>query len=394
MLARLALAVSLFGVVVGVVVISVVGCGGRSYSSPFVACSTPKRNFDLTGAQHGSPALLGVTLAGQRSIIYAEGKSGAVYSSRTRGATWKRFGRGVEGVPCELIALDVRRPAIMFAGNGDELARSADAGSHWTTLTLPDSARATGVAIQASGNRTAYAWGFGGGHGGLTPGPPPGGVFRSSDSGLTWEKIASYEPDAVALSPPNMLYVAAESGLYETTDGGSHWRLPSRGLPQPYGHADNYDLASIAPRDAAIALVDARSGRQMNRGTYWGQFTKIIFRTVNGGDRWEPSLRLLDVSDLMFAPDTSSVAYVVGAQANSSYTGTTRFHLFRTADAGKHWQAYTGRSQNGRLITRLLVDPSATNTLYAETQDNRLARSLDRGETWTLLPRLPDAGTR
>jgi hypothetical protein len=193
----------------------------------------------------------------------------------------------------------------MFATNGDELDRSADAGGHWTALTLPGSARATGVAVQPGGDRIVYAWGFGGGHGGLTPGPPPGGIFRSADSGITWKKIASYEPDAVvtAATAPGTLIVAAETGLYRSTDAGAHWQTLGHGLPHPYGHQDNYNLAAISPASAKIAFASGSSERQMNRGHYWGQFTFIVFRTTNGGRSWTPSLRLLDTSQIAFAPE-------------------------------------------------------------------------------------------
>jgi photosystem II stability/assembly factor-like uncharacterized protein len=131
----------------------------------------------------------------------------------------------------------------MFATNGDQLARTNDAGSHWTTLKLPGSARATGVAIAPSDGRIIYAWGFYGAHGGLTPGPPPGGLFRSSDAGVTWKRIATYEPNAVAIAPsaPGTLLVTTEGGLYETTDGGRDWQALQKDLPHPYGNPDYYD---------------------------------------------------------------------------------------------------------------------------------------------------------
>jgi photosystem II stability/assembly factor-like uncharacterized protein len=386
-------------------IVALVGCGG-SYTSPFVSCSTPDRHFDLTGRRHGNPSLLGVVRRKGGSVVYAEGASGAVFASRTRGSTWTRVGRGVEGVPCALFALDLRRPRIMFAGNGDEIARSSDAGAHWTSIKLPHSSRASSVLILPTDDRLVYAWGFGGGHGGLTPGPPPGGVFRSDDAGLSWKKIASYEPDTVAVGPsaPRVLYVAAETGLYESSDGGAHWRAPTDGLPHPYANGtESYRLAVVAPTNAHVALVDADSERQMKRGPYWGEATRIVFRTTDGGRRWNPVLRLLYVADIAFTPNSSSETYVVGDQANSTYTGTTDSHLFRTVDSGAHWKAYpgrvpgratitpTGRRYYNAAIATLYVDPYAENVLYGTTADGCLARSYDHGRSWSCLPALADA---
>ena len=377
------------------------GCGGSSYSSQFISCSTPQRHYDLSGKRRGRPSLVAVGRNGGTSVLYAMGKSGIAYESRTHGSTWQRLGRGLQGVPCALAALDPQRPQLMFATNGDELARSVDAGGHWTTLKLPGSARATGVAVQPGDDGIVYAWGFGGGHGGLTPGPPPGGIFRSDDAGVTWKKIGSYEPDAVApaASASGMLLVAAETGLYVSTDAGAHWQTLGRGLPHPYANGeDNYNLAAIAPASANIAFASGSSQRQMNRGHYSGQFTFIVFRTTDGGSSWTPSLRLLDTSQIAFAPGSSSVAYVLGDQANGTYTDTTKFHLFRTDDSGRHWQKFTGevpgqstsvatvsRSNPNQLAT-LKADPVTPRILYGQTVGGRFARSLDGGRTWTFLP--------
>lgn len=397
----LAPAVAIFVVAAGV------GCGS-SFVSSYVPCSTPQRHFDLKGAQHGPPSLLGVAPARTGSVVFAEGRSGVVYVSRSHGATWQRFGRGVEGVPCSLVSLDPKRPNLMFATNGDQLARTDDAGSHWTTLKLPGSARATGVAIAPSDGRIIYAWGFYGAHGGLTQGPPPGGLFRSSDAGVTWKRIATYEPNAVAVAPsaPGALLVTTEGGFFETTDSGRNWKTLQRDLPHPYGHPDYYDVVAISPTATSRAFVDGQSDRQMGTGPYDGQFTSIVFHTGDGGLDWSPSLRLINAYDIVFAPRSSAVAYVTGDQSNPDHTAATRFHLFRTDDAGQHWIAYRGRvpapsadqgsavRPRSSTVQQLFVDPDAPSVLYGETSDGRLARSPNRGKTWTLLPSLPDQPQR
>jgi photosystem II stability/assembly factor-like uncharacterized protein len=218
------------------------------------------RNFDLTGEEHGAPTLLGVSRAARGSTVYASSRSGIVYQSDTRGTRWKRFGRGVEGIPCGLLAIDRKTPTTMFAGNGDEIARSVDAGSHWSMIKLPHSSRATSVAIQPSDSRHVFAWGVGGAHGGLTPGPPPGGMFASKDGGLTWQKIADYEAYedhdvALAAPAPATLYIATPAGLFQTADGGDSWRELTRGLPHPNHGPDDYDFVTAAPTTAAVAFA-------------------------------------------------------------------------------------------------------------------------------------------
>jgi hypothetical protein len=105
------------------------GCG--AYKSPLVPCSASPRSYDLTGERHGPPQLLGAARASHRSIVYAVATSGGVYSSTTHGSSWHLVGPGIEGEPCGLLALDAAQPQTMYAGNGDVLFRSTDAGAKW-----------------------------------------------------------------------------------------------------------------------------------------------------------------------------------------------------------------------------------------------------------------------
>jgi hypothetical protein len=105
---------------------------------------------------------------------------------------------------------------------------------------------------------------------------------------------------------------------------------------------------------------------------------------------WKPSLRLIYASQVFFAPGSSSIAYVLGAQANSTHTTATTFHLFATTDSGRHWRAFLGTVPgNGRRadsLVDLVVDSVQARILYGQTAAGRLARSLDGGRTWAFIP--------
>ena len=86
-------------------------------------------------------------------------------------------------------------------------------------------------------------------------------LFKSSDSGKTWNSIASNLPEkgavlAIDEDPlnPQLLFVGTEFGLFFSLDGGSHWTQLKGGMP------------TIAVRDIAIQkresdLVAATFGR-------------------------------------------------------------------------------------------------------------------------------------
>ncbi|HEY3738649.1 MAG TPA: SBBP repeat-containing protein, partial [Bryobacteraceae bacterium] len=54
-------------------------------------------------------------------------------------------------------------------------------------------------------------------------------ILRSLDRGLTWQKLSSTNvPLPISITPhptdPQTLYVAAQSGIYKTSDGAQTWR--------------------------------------------------------------------------------------------------------------------------------------------------------------------------
>jgi photosystem II stability/assembly factor-like uncharacterized protein len=100
--------------------------------------------------------------------------------------------------------------------------------------------------------------------------PASGGVFRSSDGGISWapaglpgERVA----DLVWLGP--FLYAAAESGVFRTDDGGRTWARISDSPGRP-----NRLLFPLAPAAGLEAFLATDRG---------------LFRTVDGGQHWAPS---------------------------------------------------------------------------------------------------------
>jgi hypothetical protein len=66
------------------------------------------------------------------------------------------------------------------------------------------------------------------------------------------------------------------------------------------------------------------------------------------------------------------------------YAGTTS-GLFKSTDGGATWSVGTGLSYFS-TVTALGIDPSATSTLYAAVNGDRMYKSVDGGASWTPLP--------
>ncbi len=395
------------------VVIAVSGCGSSSRaSSSFVPCSVAHRTYDLKRKQQGQPHLLAVAERAGGSVIYAVSPSGFVFASRNEGCAWTRFGRRVPGLPDGVVAIDPAKPSVMFAENGDAIARTADAGAHWAKVDLPGGARAKSVLFAGEGGRTVYAWGgVPGGNGGFKLEGPPGEMFRSDDGGVTWRKVANPDPYGtgyvgVAASRPRTVYVGTDSGLFLTTDGGGSWTGRTNGLPSLYGQPPTIDAVAVSPTDSSLAFADAMQKTGMSgHAVGWMNSDPLetIFRTTDGGKSWQPALTGEFGADngIVFAPHSARTAYALVLRANRARTNSTPGELYVTHDGGTSWHALPGRVPgpcrypgadpcgDSHAITTLMVDPLHENVLYGETGGGRFARSVNGGRSWTFMPMPP-----
>jgi hypothetical protein len=115
------------------------------------------------------------------------------------------------------------------------------------------------------------------------------GVYRSTDGGLTWQKVLHKGPDVGAADlafepenpqviyatvwqarrPPWSVYGPLEgpgSGLFKSTDGGDHWtQLTGNGLPEGAWRRSGVAVARGTRGQRVYALIDAASGSGLFR---------------------------------------------------------------------------------------------------------------------------------
>jgi photosystem II stability/assembly factor-like uncharacterized protein len=124
---------------------------------------------------------------------------------------------------------------------------------------------------------------------------PGGGVFKSTDGGMTWTFMGLKETQQIGrivIHPtnPDIVYVAAlghawganpERGLYKTTDGGKTWTL-SKFISDKAGFVD----IAMDPTDPNVLFA---SSWQRVRGPYFlnsGGPGSALWKTTDGGDTW------------------------------------------------------------------------------------------------------------
>lgn len=229
-----------------------------------------------------------------------------------------------------------------------------------------------------------------------------GGVWKTSNAGLTWEnlsddffKVGTIGAIAVSESDPNVIYVGTGEksirgvttshgdGVWKSTDAGKSWNFV--GLPE----AGQISRIKVHPRNPDLAYVGVQ-------GQIWGpNEERGVYRTKDGGQTWEQVLSVdpnTGATDLRMDPSNPRVLYAAmwehGRKPWYILSGGTAGGIFKSTDGGDSWTKLSGGLPE--FIGKVGVDISASspNRLYAIVEaspgQGGLYRSDDGGETWVL----------
>ena len=372
------------------------------------------------------------------STVFAGGPDGA-YKSVDGGETWEPAVAGLDNprVLAMAVSPGFATDATVFAGVSDGLYRSTDGGGSWQRATggltgataafiefSPGFERDSTVFAGMLGQRIiSYMWGS------LLYETPPGGIFRSTDGGVTWEiyeDLQDVSIMSVSLSPAFELDATAfagtlHSGIFRTTDGGDSWTQVGQGLPyhrfmsvevSPGFSSDNTVFAGAHgmvfrstdgggsweqvnggrtfsnSRVEALAVSPAFGGasvwtfavspRFRSDRTLFAATMSGVFRSVDGGHTWEAAgdgLSNLRVHSLDVSPDFG---------ADGTLFAGTSGGLFRSTDAGGSWTRLRKGLRDGSSFFAVQVSPGfrSDRTVFAGTDSEGVLRSVDAGESW------------
>jgi photosystem II stability/assembly factor-like uncharacterized protein len=229
-----------------------------------------------------------------------------------------------------------------------------------------------------------------------------GGVWKSTDGGLTWrpmtDKVKDMSPSigaiAVAPSDPNVIYagtgeacirgnIVGGNGVYKSIDAGKTWSYGGLRDTQSIGRI------IVNPKNADIAFV-AALGHPFGPNTERG-----IFRTTDGGKTWSKVLYKDENSggiDLSFDPNNANVIFAALWQARRSpwdmQSGGPGSGLYRSTDGGATWKQLIGHGLPEGIMGRIGVAVGYNSTrVWALIENDRggIFRSDDGGDDWTLV---------
>lgn len=314
--------------------------------------------------------------------LWSDGGDRGLYKTTDGGKTWTDVLSVSERTGVTDVALDPRNPDVLLAatyqrrrhvwtlidgGPESGLQRSIDGGKTWRKIStgIPTGQLGRiGLAVSSVNPDIVYATieaeSSGNGRGGGAPGgegaAPGGGIFRSTDGGLSWERRSSYTAQpmyyaTLVADPFNAQRVYSMDVTTQVSDdGGSTWRA----LGERSKHGDNHAL-----------WVDPRNPEHYLNGNDGG-----LYQSWDAGRNWTffANLPLGQFYDVDVDYATPFFHVCGGTQDNSSVCGPSATRN-NNGILNSDWYVTTG---GDGFVSR--VDPQDPNTIYAESQNGGMVR--------------------
>ena len=338
-----------------------------------------------------------------RQVLVASA-SGGVYQSSNGGLSWDSifddYGAGSIGA----VAYFQADPKVIWVGTGeaanrnssgwgDGIYKSTDGGRSFRNVGLEDTHHIAEIAVHPSDPDVAFAaspghlWGYSGGR----------GLYRTTDGGETWDKLAGGLPEdamtgctEVIMHPsdPDVLFAGMyhrlrqpwhyqsggrAGGLYKSTDGGDSWRRLERGLP--LGDTGMIDISICRSQpNVVVAAVEADQALPDDLSVPGPG----VYRSDDGGESWRylrrHNTRPFYHGQIEIDPSDPDRIYVVSRSFEVSRDGGETW-------GGKWWGG-------GGDDHDMWISPQDSDVFYAAT-DQGAHRSNDGGKSLLSLFNLP-----
>lgn len=335
----------------------------------------------LIGPFRGGKSTMVSGIPGNPAVYYMATAGSGVWKTVDGGQVWNCVSDSVRLTAVGAVAVAPSRPDTVYAGasgSGPEagLYRSNDGGEHWELVALQGHAVSSIVIDPRKPDLVMAAAG-------------DVGVVRSTDGGKTWkqtlpdEKVGGvwlvFDPDnpkkvyagtrkieaggrgggGVTRGAPPVLTPATDSQIYRSTDEGATWKKVSpTGLP-----GGNFGTISIA-------VAPGTKGERI-----YDYVAQGIFRSDDGGEHWTRATddpRMIgggQFHDIIVDPRDANIMFA------------TQTSLYRSTDAGKTWESYTG-APSGADFNYVWIDPTNDRYMILAVDQGTII-SMDAGRTWT-----------
>lgn len=269
------------------------------------------------------------------------------------------------------------------SGYGDGIYKSEDGGKSWNNMGLKTSEHIGGIAIDPNDPNIVYAAAMGS----LRKEGGERGIFKTTDGGKTWQnvlKISQYTGCyEVFMDPRNskLLYAVAhqrmrklytgvyggpESGIYKSTDSGTTWNKLKSGLPSEEVGRIGMAISPVNP-DVLYAIIDAKN-------------EKGFYKSTNRGASWSKQNSYVSAYTFYFQKIYCDVRDV-----NRVYSMDVFIKV--TNDDGKTW---TNLGEKNKHVDNhgFWIDPDNNKHLISGC-DGGVYETYDQGQNWAFRNNIP-----
>ncbi len=337
-------------------------------------------------------------------IMYVGTASGGLWKSTSGGITWEPIFEKEVTASIGAVAIQQSNPSVIWLGTGEGnprnslnggygIYRSLDGGKNWMLMGLENTRHIHRVIIDPNNPNVVYVAAIGspwGEH-------PERGIFKTTDGGITWNKIlfANTKTGAADLimdpTNPNKLIAAlwehkrepwffnsggSGSGLHITHDGGNTWKKVTEQDGFPKGNLGRIGVAIAANKPNTIyALVEAKKN--------------ALYKSEDGGFKWN---KINDKDDIGNRPFYYSEIYVDPQNENRVYSVFTYINV--SEDGGKSFKQLMPAYNTDHGVHpdhhAWWIHPTNGNFMI-DGNDGGLNITKDGGKTWRFIGNLPVA---
>jgi len=271
--------------------------------------------------------------------------------------------------------------------HGDGVYKSTDAGKTWKKIGLDATQHISRIVVDPKNPNIVFV----AAQGALYSKSSERGIFKSVDGGATWKKVLYVDDKTGAaelsmdMNNPRILYAAMwehgrlpwkiisggpRSGLYKSTDTGETWERLKDGLPEEMGKMAI--AVSRSNPEKVYALIESDSDKEAGG----------LFVSTNAGKKWSRVTndhRLVQRAwyyiEVFVDPKNENTIYVMSASA------------LRSADGGKTWETLSGTHGD---YHDLWINPNDPNN-FIISNDGGSAVTFNAGRSWSTQANMPTA---
>lgn len=325
-----------------------------------------------------------------------------LFTATARDAAWQLGTPAFAGDPVTIALADARDGALYAVLNlghfGVKLRRSRDDGKTWQDI---------GVPAYPEPDKLVLVWSLAAGgpaqHGVLWAGTLPGGLFRSSDHGDSWQLVTSLwnRPErkewfgggydhpgihSILVDPRNaddIILGISCGGVWRTRDGGANWTLCADGMRAEFMPPQEQFNPNVQDPHRIVRCAGAPD-------VLWAQHHNGIFRSTDNAGKWT-EVKGAPRSSFGFAvavhPESPDIAWFVPAVKDECRIPVdAEFVVNRTRDGGKSFatlQTGLPRAPAYDLVYRHALDVDASGRMLAMgSTTGSLWVSADAGDSW------------